>query len=265
MSTQAKAIIWGIAALVVVALVLVLNPFVQVSAGERAVVTHFGAVSGELGPGIHWLTPITTSAQIFNVQTQKEQTDAGAASKDLQNVTTSVAVNYNVDPNKVTELYTTVGTNYKSTIIDPAIQEVVKSVTANYTAEELITKRPEVTDAIQTQLTAKLQPSDIVVTAISITDFKFSDTFTAAIEAKVTAEQNALAAQNKLQQIQFEAQQTVATAEAQAKAIQIQAEAINSQGGADYVNLQAIDKWNGILPTQMVPGSSIPFINVSAR
>lgn len=250
----------------IVAVVLFMSPFVVVSAGERAVVTSFGAVKGEMGPGIHFLSPISQSATILNVQTQKEQTDASAASKDLQNVNTTVAVNYNVDPNKVTDLFTTVGVNFKGTIIDPAIQEVVKSVTANYTAEELITKRPAVTDEIQAQLTTRLAANDILVTAISITDFKFSDSFNAAIEAKVTAQQNALAAQNKLQQIQFEAQQTVATAKAQAEAIQIQAQAINSQGGADYVALQAIKAWDGHYPsTYLGSASSLPIINIGTK
>lgn len=240
-----KLIGWCAGIVVAIALLLTLSPFVQVNAGERAVVTHFGNVTGELSPGIHWITPITTSVAIVNVQTQKEQTDATAASKDLQNVTATVAVNYNVDPNKVTDLFTTVGLAFKGTVIDPAIQEVVKSVTANYTAEELITKRPEVTDEVKAQLTQRLATNDIIVTAISITDFKFSDSFNTAIEAKVTAQQNALAAQNKLQQVQFEAQQTVATAKAQAEAIQIQAQAIDSQGGADYVALQKIKAWDG--------------------
>lgn len=260
-----KAAIYGAVGVVIIALILLLNPFVQVSAGERAVVTHFGSVVGELGPGIHWITPIVSNAVIMNVQTQKEQTKASAASSDLQTVDTDIAVNYNVDPSKVSDLYTKVGLGYQSTIIDPAIQETVKSVTANYTAEELITKRAQVTSDIQTALSTKLQLSDIVVTNVNVVDFNFSDQFNQAVEAKVTAQQNALAAQNKLQQVQFEAQQTIATAEAQAKAIQIQAQAINSQGGADYVNLQAIQKWNGVLPTQMVPGSSVPFINVSAK
>lgn len=257
-----KAIAWLVGGVVVIALLLILNPFVQVSAGERAVVTHFGAVSGELGPGIHWLTPITSGSVIINVQTQKEQTKASAASSDLQSVTADIAVNYNVDPAKITDLYTRIGIGYKGTIIDPAIQEVVKSVTANYTAEELITKRAQVTNDIQTALATKLQANDIIVTSVNVVDFNFSDQFNQAVEAKVTAQQNALAAQNKLQQVQFEAQQTVASAKAQAEAIQIQAQAINSQGGADYVQLQAIKQWDGHLPTQYIPGSANPFIGL---
>lgn len=261
-----KSVVYGAIALVVVALILLLNPFVQVAAGERAVVTHFGAVSGELGPGIHWITPITTDAHVINVQTQKEQTKASAASSDLQSVTADIAVNYNVDPNKVTDLYTRVGDSYQGTIIDPAIQEVVKSVTANYTAEELITKRAQVTSDMEAALATKLQANDIVVTTVNIVDFNFSDSFNQAVEAKVTAQQNALAAQNKLQQVQFEAEQTVATAKAQAQAIQIQAQAINSQGGADYVELQAISKWDGHYPaTYLGSASSLPIINIGAK
>lgn len=263
MSTN-KLIGWAIGIIVVIALILLLDPFVQVSAGERAVVTHFGAVSGELGPGLHFITPITTSAHIVNVQTQKEQTKASAASSDLQSVTADIAVNYNVDPNKVTDLYTRIGDSYQSTIIDPAIQEVVKSVTANYSAEELITKRAQVTTDMETALATKLQANDIIVTTVNVVDFNFSDSFNQAVEAKVTAQQNALAAQNKLQQVQFEAQQTVATAQAQAQAIQIQAQAINSAGGADYVALQAINKWDGHYPsTYLGSASALPIINIA--
>lgn len=261
--SSARFIGRAVIGVVVIALLLLLNPFIQVSAGERAVVTHFGAVSGELGPGVHWLTPIATNVTIMNVQTQKEQTTAGAASKDLQQVSTEIAVNYNVDPNKVSDLYTKVGASYKGTIIDPAIQEVVKQVTANYTAEELITKRTQVTTDIETALKEKLAPSDIIVTAVNVTNFDFSAQFNSAVESKVTAQQNAQAAQNKLAQVQAEAQQTIAKATADAKAIQIQAQAINSQGGADYVALQAIGKWDGHYPaTYLGSQSSLPIINI---
>ncbi len=242
---SAKTIIRLVVAFIVVVLVVLLDPFVQVSAGERAVVTHFGNVSGELGPGLHGLMPLVTNAHIINVQTQKEQTKASAASSDLQSVSADIAVNYNVDPNKVTDLYTRIGDDYQSKIIDPAVQEVVKSVTANYTAEELITKRAQVTTDMEVALSAKLQTNDIVVSTVNIVDFNFSETFNAAIEAKVTAQQNALAAKNKLDQVTYEGQQTIVSAKAQAEAIQIQAQAINSQGGADYVELQRIKAWDG--------------------
>lgn len=229
----------------VIALILIVSTSGTIGTGERGVKTRLGVVEGVLQPGIYFKAPFVEGVDKFDVQTQKEQTDASAASADLQTVKTTVAINYNVDGTKLADLYTRIGDDYKGKVIDPAIQEVVKAVTAQYTAEELITKRAEVTDKIQTALADKLALSDIQVTSVSIVDFGFSDTFNTAIEAKVTAEQNALAAKNKLDQVTYEGEQTVTTAKAQAEAIQIQAEAINSQGGADYVRLQEIQKWNG--------------------
>jgi regulator of protease activity HflC (stomatin/prohibitin superfamily) len=257
-----KQITQAIAAVVAVFALLILWPFTQIGAGERGVVTRLGAYSRTVEPGLHWVTPLIEGVTKFDVQTQKEQVEATAASKDLQNVSASVAVNYNIAPSKIGDLFVTIGAEYKSKVIDPAIQEVTKAVTAGYTAEELITKRPQVTDEIRTQLAERLAPTDITVSNISITEFKFSEAFNDAIEHKVTAEQNALAAKNKLSQVQFEAQQRVAQAEGEAKAISIQAQAINSQGGTDYVMLQAIKQWDGHLPTNMIPGASTPILDL---
>jgi regulator of protease activity HflC (stomatin/prohibitin superfamily) len=225
-------------------------------------VTRNGAVSRVLEPGLHAKWPVIESVIDFNVQVQKEQTDADAASADLQTVHATVAVNYSIDPLKVAQISSNIGTEYKSKVIDPAIQESVKAATAKYTAEELITKRPEVTEEVKSDLSAALKPYDITVSGVSIITFAFSGSFNQAIEAKVTAEQNALAAKNKLEQSKYEADQRVAQAEGEAKAIQIQAQAINSQGGADYVQLKAIEKWNGVLPSQFIPGQTVPFLNL---
>lgn len=229
----------------IVVLTFVFGSFGTVATGEIGVKTTLGKVSGTVNPGLYFKLPLIQAVDKMDVQTQKEQTSASAASKDLQTVNAQVAINYNLDQNKVADLYSRIGTGYKGRVIDPAIQEVVKAATANYTAEELITKRPEVTDKIQTSLSERLAASDIIVSSVSITNFDFSGSFNAAIEAKVTAEQNALAAKNKLDQVKYEAEQKVTTAAADAKAIQIQAQAINSQGGADYVELQRIKAWDG--------------------
>lgn len=250
----------GIIAVIII--ILLFSSFGTVATGDRGIKTRFGKVVGELNTGPYFKIPFLESVDKYDVQTQKEQTDATAASSDLQNVNTTVAIGYRVDDTKVVDVFTRIGDEYKSKIIDPAIQEIVKAVTAKYTAEELITKRAEVTDLIQSGLSDRLASSDILVSSVSIIDFKFSDSFNTAIEAKVTAQQNALAAQNKLAQVQAEAAQTVASAQAQAEAIKIQAQAINSQGGADYVQLQAVNKWNGVLPSSMIPGGTVPFINL---
>lgn len=247
-----------------VVIVTLFSSFGTVSAGQVGVKTEFGKVVGEVQPGFYAVIPFIQGVTIMNTQTQKDEVDnASAASNDLQTVNTNVAVNFNINPSQVGLIYQNIGTDYQSLVIDPAIQESLKSVTANYTAEQLITEREQVRQDILNLLVQKLAPDDIQVTALSITDFKFSDQFNAAIEAKVTAQQDALASQNKYQQTIYDASSTVEAAKAQAEAIQIQAEAINSQGGADYVSLQAIKQWDGHLPTQMIPGETLPFINTN--
>lgn len=187
----------------------------------------------------------------MNIQTQKAEVTADSASKDLQVVTTVIAVNYNLEWGAIRNLYQTVGTNevIEFKIIAPTIQESVKSTTAKFTAEELITDRSAVAVDIKANLTNKLGKLGILVSDINIVEFRFSPEFDAAIESKVRAEQDALAQKNLLEKVKYEAQQTIETARAQAESIKIQAEAVTSQWGADYVKLKWIEKWNGALPT----------------
>lgn len=262
---ETKNVKWIVASVIVVLIAIVMAivwPFTVISAGEVGVVKNFGSINRVLNSGIHWVTPFTESVTKIDITIQKEQTKVAAASKDLQTVSTEVALQYNVDASKLTDLISRVGENYRDTIIDPAIQESVKAATANYTAEELITKRQSVKDEIRTSLTVRLGKDDLIVNDLSITDFDFSASFNSAIEAKVTAEQDALAQKNKLAQVQYEAQQRVAQATAEAEAIKIQAQAVTQQGGEDYVRLQAINRWDGHLPQQFIPGMSLPFLNV---
>lgn len=252
----------GWCVLILFILIILFGSVGTVAAGQIGVKTRFSQVVGEVQPGLYFKVPFIEGVSKMDVQTQKVSQDADAASNDLQDVKTTIAVNYNLAPGQVSTIYQTVGTDYQDVVIDPAIQETVKAATANYTAEQLVTEREKVRADIVNALTSKLGAQGIVVSQVAITDFSFSSQFNQAIEAKVTAAQDALAAQNKLQQVQFEAEQTVATAKAQAEAIQIQAAAINSEGGADYVQLQAIKQWDGKLPTQFVPGSTLPFLNL---
>jgi prohibitin 2 len=258
-----KMVAHGIIALLVI--IILFGTFVIVPAGYEGVETRFGGVVGVMGPGIHFKIPLIEGVVNMNTQTQIAQTDATAASSDLQQVTATTAVNFHVNPQDAATIYQNLGVNYQTTIIDPAIQESIKSVTANYTAEQLITQREQVRDDILTLLTSKMQPYGINVDALNIVNFAFSDSFNSAIEAKVTAQQNALTAQNQVAQATAQASSTIIAAEAQAKAIEIQAQAINSQGGADYVELQAINKWNGTLPTQMTPNATLPFLNLTQQ
>lgn len=250
------------ALIVIVALLLLFSSFQIVGAGERGVVLTMGQVSDTVkGEGLHFKIPFLQKIKTLDVKTQVENVSATAASKDLQNVTTIVALNYHLEADKVNKLWQSIGRDYKIRIIDPAIQEAVKAVTSKYTAEELITKRPQVKEDARLALSERLSKEFITVDEFSIVNFDFSPSFNAAIEAKVSAEQNALASKNKLEQVKYEAEQRIVTAKGEAEAIRIQAEAITSQGGAEYVNLKAVEKWNGTLPTYMMSGAT-PFINL---
>ena len=187
------------------------------------------------------------------IQTQKLEAVADASSKDLQTVSASIVVNYKYQESSVVTLYKNVGKEEKvaEKIIQPAVQEVFKSVVAKYSAEQLITDRSKVSQDIETALNDRLKTYWIQIQAFNIVNFDFSKSFNDAIEAKVTAEQNALAEKNKLEKVKYESEQKVVAAEAQAKAIEIQAKAIQTQWGAEYVKLKWIEKWNGQLPTTM--------------
>ena len=246
-----------------IALIVVFGSFSIISAGDRGVVLRMGSMNRVMDEGFNWKFPMIESVKKFDVRTQKEQIDAQAASKDLQNVSATVAINYNLEHSKVGELFRSIGEEYKTRIIDPAIQESVKASTANYTAEELITKRAIVRDEIKKNITERLSKEYIVVTEVSIVNFNFSQSFNEAIEAKVTAEQNALAAKNKLEQVKFEADQRIVQSRGEAEAIRIQAQAITQQGGAEYVKLKTVEKWDGKYPFVM-GGSSIVNVPMEA-
>jgi regulator of protease activity HflC (stomatin/prohibitin superfamily) len=215
--------------------------------------------------GIHFKIPVVQTVTSMDVKIQKILTDAVASSSDLQDVDLSVALNYHIIPDKANLVYQKIGLEFKERIIDPAIQEVMKAVSARYTAEELITKRPAVSSEMKEALKSRLLTSNIAVDAFSIINFSFSQTFTDAIEAKQTAEQNALKAKRDLDRIKVEAEQTVAAATAEAKALGLQKQNITPdliELRKIEANLKAIQKWNGILPN--VTGSgAIPFIGVN--
>lgn len=260
-------------------LIVFFGSFGTVKAGERGVKTRFGAIVRVIQPGLYFKIPIMEKVAILDVSTRTVNYDKAGdmgdekhtgdnlfgASKDLQDVAIGVVVNYHVNPEKISAIFEQYNStaNFEMNVIEPIIREVVKSTSAQYTAEELVTKRAEYGDKVNVILNERFTSKDATLERFSVTNFEFSKAFTQSIEAKVTAVQNAEAAKNKLEQIKFEAQQTIEKAKAEAQAIAIQAQAINSQGGADYVQLQAIQKWDGHLPTQMIPGGTVPFLNLT--
>lgn len=263
------AVIVGIVILVVT--MLSFSSITIVDAGTRAVVKTFGQVTDIYSEGLHFRAPLITSVQIIDVKTQRHTSESSAASKDLQIVTTEVVLNYRPDPDEVGNLIREIGTDYESKIIDPAIQESVKAATAQFTAEELITQRPLVSTSIKEVLLERLQPRGINVQELSITEFKFSEQFSNAIESKQVAEQEALRAERELDRVRIEAQQQLTRAEAEAQAqlvkAQAEAEALKLQReviSPALLQLRFIENWNGVLP-RIVSGDSglIPLINVS--
>ena len=244
---------------------LFLSPWVQIGAGERGIVLNFGAVQDKvLDEGLHFRMPIMQKVTRVDVKVQKAETDAAAASADLQDVSSKVAINYHIIPDKANIVYQSIGTQFKERIIDPAVLEVVKAVTAKYSAEELITKRPAVSDAMKLSLTERLLEHNIAVDAFSIVGFSFSKIFMEAIESKQTAEQLALKAKRDLDRIKIEAEQTITAARAEAESLRLQRANISPdliELRKIEANLKAIDKWNGILP-QVTGGGAVPFIGV---
>lgn len=254
--------------LVLVALIIagvIFKAYTIIPPGNRGVVVQLGAISSRvLGEGFHFKIPFIQDIINMDVRVQKIESEHETSSKDLQVVNTTVAVNYSLDPQKVNLLYQQIQPDYESQIVTPAIRESLKSVMAQYTAEELISKRSEVSMKIKDSLSDKLSNYYMVLYEVNLTELKFSDQFDQAIEQKQIAEQQALKAKLDLQRVQVEAQQRLEQAKAEAEALKIQKDYVTP----DLVKLrqveaqlEAIKKWDGKLPT--VNGSSVfPFINM---
>lgn len=251
----------------IVALIVLFGSFGTVDAGERGVKLRLGNIVGSVEPGLYFKLPLIETIRSIDVRTQgvvyERENPLSAASSDLQNVNISSVTNYHVDPLKVADLYKQYQTleNHENIVIRPIVRDTVKAVSAQYAAGELVTKRQEFAEKVASKLNERLNGAFIIVEQSNITDIQFSEEFTRAIESKVTAIQNAEASKNKLEQTKYEAEQRVTTARGEAEAIRIQAQAIQSQGGKEYVNLKWVEKWNGQQPTTVL-GNSVPLINI---
>jgi len=237
-----------------------------VGAGQRGVMLRFGAVTGKvLNEGLYFKMPFIENVVLMSTQIQKYSTDSSASSKDLQVVTTEVTLNFRLNPKEVGEIYRNMRQDYEYRVIQPFVQEAVKSVAANFDAEQLITQRPKVKTDLQNLLTTRLAPLGIEVIELSITDFKFTQVFQDSIEAKVKAVQQALEAENALKRVEFEGKQAVVKAEAEAKGLELQKAQITPQLlELRHIEVQraAVEKWNGIMPSVVTAGAPVPMLNV---
>jgi len=273
------------AAVVLIFLYLAASSFVVVDAGYVGVVKRLGAVQPEFLPeGFHFKAPFVDTVQKFDVRLSKAESDAGASSKDLQVVRTKIAVQYSMNAALMPITLQRIGTRLvvEKTLIDPAIMESVKAITALYTAEQLITKRDEVKDRIQAQIDSFLNETlrekelmgSLTIANIAITDFDFSAEFNRAIEEKVRAEQEALKAKNeklkRVTQAEAAAAEKTLAADAMAYEIEVQskarADAIEREAKAlkdnpQLIQLRIAEKWNGVLP-RFTGSEAIPLLSI---
>ena len=253
-------------AIVLLVLVVLGGSMGTVGAGQQGVLLRFGAVTGEIkDEGLYFKMPFVNQVVLMSMQIQKYTATATSSSKDLQVVSTEVTLNFQLNASQVGEIYRTMRRQYENRIIQPFIQEAVKSVTANYNAEELITQRPAVKSALQDFVTQRLAPLGMNVVELSITDFQFSAGFQQSIEAKVTAVQQALEAENALARVEFEAQQQIAKARAEAEGLRLQKQQITSQLlelRKIEVQGRAVEKWNGVMPQVVTSGGPVPMLDV---
>ena len=239
------------------------SAFTVISAGHTGVQVTLGEVNPlPLTEGVHFVNPISSIKDV-DVRLQKaELKGANAGTKDLQVVHTDIVVNYRLDPLKVPHIYKEYGLNVDEKVLGPGINEAFKSVTGHYTSEELVTKRDLVSQEILQHLVTKMAPFNIAVSNISLVNFGFSQAYQQAIEDKVISAQKTAKAQQDLERIKVEAASRIAQADGEAKAIAIQAAAIQSNGGENYVKLQWIEKWNGALPSTMLGGDTKTLMNI---
>jgi regulator of protease activity HflC (stomatin/prohibitin superfamily) len=270
MSFESSRFPQGLARLLQVAVVILvlwaLAPYGIVPAGTRGVLTTFGRPADDvLDEGIHFRWPLAQAIHLLEIRVQKSEGDA--ASKDLQAVHTRVAINYHLEPHQVALAFKTIGSTtdiIADRIIIPAAQESMKAVTARFTAEELITRRTDVREAIAALLREKMQRHGLVLDEFAIINFRFSDSFAKAIEAKVGAEQDKLRAERDLLRIRVEAEQKVTQAKAEAESLALQ----RAQVTPELLKLRevenqraAIAKWNGVLPTTTY--GNVPLIGIA--
>ena len=260
-----KIVKWVLLAILLIFIIITFfNSFKTIPTGFVGVKTRFGQVQDTmLNEGLNLKVPFIEKIVLMDCRTQKTEYTMEASSKDLQKISNfKIAINYNITNDTANKLYRSVGVDYKSIIVEPAIQEAMKATVANYTAEELITKRNEVSEFALNKLSPKLQENGITLTSLNILDLSFSEEFDTAVEQKQIVEQETQKAQYELEKAKVENQKKIENAKADAEVMATQ----NAQITENYLKLKEIEnqkamieKWNGQLPTTMT-GSDVSSI-----
>lgn len=238
------------------ALITFFSSMRSIDTGRIGVVTRYGKVTGrELSEGLSWVAPWgVDNVTEYDVKTKKVEANAKAATKDLQDVTATVALTYQVNRGKVSEIHQKVGKDFQSIEIDPQVQEAFKAISARYTASELITNRAEVKQAVIDNLSERVQKDGrYTVRDLAITNFEFGQAFNDAIEAVQVANQNVAKARQELETTKVEAEKRIAEATAAAESQRLQQQTLTPQ----LIQKMWIEKWDGKLPTTATGDSTI--------
>ena len=291
--TKNVALLLGIGALIFAGSISFLG-FSQIDAGYRGVKLTWGkVVSDSLPEGLYFYNPISTSMVAIDTRLQRAKIKLETYTKDIQQATMSLTVNYNIDPTKAHELYQRIGLAYQNTLIEPNVLSAVKDVVGKVEADKFINNREVVTQEIKEKISGILSPSHIIVQEVAIEDIAFSAAFESAIEAKQIATQEAIKSQNETVRVTEEGKQQVikakaeadsqkAASEAKAYAIKVEseakAEATKQIGLAEaaairekskalsensrLVELTKAEKWNGALPQNMYGSAPLPILDL---
>ena len=246
-----KIVIMSVLGLII--LIFLFGSIRTISSGQVGIRVRFGkVVDTQMSEGINFKIPLIEKIEKINIQVQKTEIDTESSSKDLQLINMKIAVNYKVDGKQATKLYKNVGTNYENVILQPATQESIKAVTSKYTAEELITKRNEVSVECMKELDDKVKKYGLIIDNFNITNFNFSDEFNKAIEEKQVAEQKVLTAKQELEKAKVDAEKKIVSARAEKESNELKQQTLTD----NIIKEKFIEKWNGELP-KATSGNSI--------
>jgi prohibitin 2 len=238
-------------------LFLVFGSWFIVSPGDVALKTRFGKVVASYDEGLHLKLPLIESIIKFSKRIQRADIKTQAFSKDLQTIDSHLAVNYRLNSETITSIYRNLGENYINTIVDPLLQECFKAITAKYSADQIIAQRNLIVEELNSVVKERLKRVDIIVTDIAIVNLDFSKEFIRSVEEKQIAEQDSKKAEKLVQKAKMEAEQTIATARAQAESLRLQREQVTPM----LIQLKAVERWDGHMPTYN-GGGAMPFIQM---
>ncbi|OGR69724.1 MAG: hypothetical protein A2089_00970 [Elusimicrobia bacterium GWD2_63_28] len=249
--------------IVVVAAVFAFSSFFIIAPGEVAVKTRLGGIVDSYSEGMHFKIPLVENITKFSIQIQRADIKTQAFSKDLQTMNSHLVVNHRIQKETVVSIFRNLGPNYVDNIVDPAVQEVFKAISARYSAERIISERNQLVEEINAEVKERLSKKEIVVTDISVTDLDFTDQFLKAVEDKQVAEQQAKMSEKLVEKAKRDAESQIAKSKGEAEALRMQREQVTPaliELRKVDAQLKAIEKWNGVLPGYV--GAGVPFISI---